>query len=364
MVKGYSYEAQAHCVLAVGLLLGSSALRAAETPNLDELTQELRGERPQKQRTAAQLDVVYALVLEPILADLGSEDAGRRGDAQSRLERIAFWASRPGAEADRAACSKAIAAALGPRVQPLARVWLLRQLERIGREEAVAKAAAMLADGDATVRESARRALQKNPAKEANAALQKAIGSADTAWRIAVLNALGQRRDPSNLNLLLQAAAADNDDVRMAALAGLANLADQSAAATIASAMTKGGPRARRLAADCYLRLAAALAAAGDKAAALNLYKNMLSREGHLKCAAPIGIGRCGNPGDLPVLLEALADQDVKVRGACVEALGLFQGEEATAALAGKMSTANPETKLALLQALARAGRRARCPCS
>src|SRR5271169_6167683 len=146
-------------------LLGSTRLRAAETPNVGEMTQELSGERPQKPRTAAQLEAAYTLVLTPLLADMGSEDAGRRGGAQSVIERIAFRASRPDAESERAACSRAIAAALGPRVGPLARIWLLRQLERIGREEAVDKAAALLTDGDANVRESARRALQKNPAK-------------------------------------------------------------------------------------------------------------------------------------------------------------------------------------------------------
>ena len=287
-----------------------------------------------------------------------SDDAGRRGGAQSAIERIAFRASRPGAEAERAACSKAIAAELDTRVEPLARVWLLRQLERIGREEAVPKVAAMLADGDTTVRESARRALQKNPATEANAALQKALGSADTAWRVAVLNALGQRRDPANLNLLLQAAATDNDDVRMAALVGLANLADKSVAATIASAMAKGGPRAQCRGSRLLPPPGRRTAAAGDKAAALNLYKNLFARQGHLKCAAPIGIGRCGGPSDLPTLLDALADQDVKVRGACVEALSLFQGDETTAALAAKLNTPNPKTKLAVLQALARRGQK------
>ena len=242
-----------HVVLLAGIFLGNNVIQAAESPNIGEMTRELSGERAQKPRTAAQLNAAYTLVLTPLLADMGSEDPGRRSGAQSVLERIAFRASRPGAEVERVACSKAIAAALGLRVGPLARVWLLRQLERIGREEAVAQVAAMLADGDATVRESARRALQKNPSREANAALQKALGSADTAWRIAVFNALGQRRDPSNLNILLQAAASNSDDVRMAALVGLANLADKSSAATIAAAMAKGGPRARRLAADCYL---------------------------------------------------------------------------------------------------------------
>ena len=79
-----------------------------------------------------------------------------------------------------------------------------------------------------------------------------------------------------------------------------------------------------------------------------------------MRCA--IGIGRCGSPSDLPTLLDALADQDVKIRGACVEALSLFQGEEATAALVAKMNTPNAETKLAVLQALARRGEKSTMP--
>jgi HEAT repeat protein len=340
-------------LFAVGIVLASALLWAAEKPNVGELAQELAGERPAVQRTPEQLEAIYLLVLDSLMPDLGSNDAGKREGPQARIEKIAFHASRPGAEAQRAACAKAIAARLGPTAGPLGRAWLLRQLERIGRSEAVPQVAKLLADPDALVRESARRALQKNSAPEAGAALRQAIGSAAApAWRVALINALAERREPANLGLLVSEAAAENDDVRTAAVIGLARLGDAAGLAPVAAAMTRGTPRAKAVATDCYFRLADALAGKGNKAAALGVYRKMLAAQGHLKCASLIGIGRAGSASDLPTLLAAAADPDARVRGAAVEALRLLEGPGVTTAIAAKVATAEPEMKVSLLRAL------------
>ena len=343
-------------LLAVGILLGRAAL-AAEQPSVGDITKELTGEKPATERAPEQLAAVYAQVLDVLLPDMGSEDPGKRGAAQGTIERIAFRTGLPGMEADRAACSKAIAAKLGTDAGPLARVWLLRQLERIGCAEAVPQVARLLTDKDAVVRDAARRALRKNCSKEANAALQDAIGLADLpAWRAALINALAERRDPANLEILTKEAAATNDDIRTAAVIGLAKLGDKSAVAPIAAAMQIGSTRTKRIATDCYLRLADALAAKGDKTTALGIYKNMLGAGGHIKCAALIGIGRAGSASDLPTLFDALADPDVRARGACVEAMCLLEGNDVTAAIAAKAQAATTAAKPALLQALALRG--------
>jgi len=345
--------------LTCGIFLCAAALPAAEKakPNVGELTQELAGERTAVARTPEQLEAVYLLVVDALIPDLASNDAGRRDGAQNRIERIAFQASRPGAEGQRAACAKALAAKLGPAAGPLGRAWLIRQLERIGREECVPQLAKVLADPDALARESARRALQKNPAPEAGAALRQVIGSANApAWRVALINALAERREPANLEVLVHEGAAENDDIRTAAVIGLAKLGDPAGLAPIAAAMVKGSARAKAVATDCYLRLADTVAAKGDKAAALAVYRKMLAAQGHLKCAAVIGIGRAGGPSDLDTLLAAAADPDAKIRGAAVEALRLLQGDGVTAAVAGKVATAEPELKVSLLRALTARG--------
>jgi HEAT repeat protein len=347
-------------LMVAAILFGNVALSAAEKPGVDELVRELAGDKPAQARTPEQLKAACAQVLDSLMPDLGSQDPGRRASAQGTIEKIAFYASRPGAEAERAACSKAIAGRLGPEAGPLARVWLLRQVERIGRAEAVPQITRLLADKDPLVRESARRALQKNSSKEANAALGHALGSADTpAWRMALINALAERRDAANLSLLLKEAASDNDDIRCAAVIGLAKLGDLSAAKTIAAAMTRGSPRARMIATDSYFRLAEALAAKGDKRAALRIYRQMLGGEGQVKCAAILGLGRIGSENDLTDITgELQRHPDARVRDACVEALSLLQGEEVTRTLVAMFWMVAPPMKPALLQALAGRGDR------
>lgn len=339
------------------VILAISTSLLAEGPNVGELTKELTGEKPAAQRTAEQLDAVYAKVLDALMPDMGSEDVGKRGGAHGTVEKIAFQASRPGAEADRAACAKALAARLGADVPPLARAWILRQTERIGRAEVVPQVAKALDDKDGLVRESARRALQKNPSAEANEALQKALASAgEPDWRVAVINALAERRDPANVSALLKDAGSDDDAVRSAAIVALAKTADKAAVQAVAAGMTKGSDAAKRIATDAYLLLADGLAAKGEKAAALGIYRKMLPGEGHLKCAGIIGLARAGGVAELATIFEALADQDAKVRAAGVEALSMMPGREATDAIAAKAKAAGPEMKPSLLRALAQRG--------
>jgi HEAT repeat protein len=343
----------------------TTLLLAAE-PDLGELVKQLTDDKPLSRQASFRLSAAYPRVFHALIPDLGSDDPGRRASAQETIEKITFRASGPAVEGadrfepdrmQRSECSKAIANRLWPDTGTLARVWLLRQLERIGRAEAVPMVAKCLADKDAVIRESARRALQKNPAPEANAALRDAFGSADTpAWRVALINALAERRDTSNLGLLTTEAGSDNDEVRIAAVVGLAKLGDKAAAGPIEVAMNRGSPRARIIATDSYLRLAETLAAKGDKAGALDIYGKMFSGGGHTKCAAILGIGQTGSAGDVPVLLDALANPDAKIRGACVEALCLLKDKDVTAAIAAKLASAGSQVKPALLQALAGRG--------
>jgi HEAT repeat protein len=183
------------------------------------------------------------------------------------------------------------------------------------------------------------------------------LAAADTpGWRVALINALAERREPSHLSFLIRESVSDVEEVRTAAVIGLAKLGDGSAAAVIAAARKLGSPRARRIATDCYLHLADALSARGNKAAALGIYREMLAAEGWLKCAALIGIGRTGSEVNLPIFFSAAADDDPQVRGACVDALCLLQGKNVRAAIVAQLKTAKPQAKLALLQSLARLG--------
>jgi HEAT repeat protein len=326
----------------------------------DDLIKQLQGEA---KMTPQELEGAYAKVLDSLMPAMGSDNAAERSKPQQTFQGLCWHAGRPGADAERAAVCKVIAARLAKDMPKPACVFLLSQLERIGTAESVNAAAALLADKDALVRESARRALQNNPAPEAANTLRAALGKADSPeWRVGLINALGARRDEASLKVLIQQAGTDDEAVRTAAVEALARIGDKSAADVVTAAMSKGSDRAKGIATDAYLLLADRLCEKGDKATALPMYKKLLGASGHVKCAAIIGTGRAGGVAELPVIFDALADKDAKVRGAAISALVLMPGKEVTQAIAEKAKTAPPEMKAALLGVFVQRGDKTSLP--
>ena len=131
------------------------------------------------------------------LASARKDHRGRyRSSVYQQFEKLCLKAARPGAEAERAAVCKAILPHLGSRTPKQTRADLLRMLEQIGRAECIFTLDRLLGDSDAETREQARRALQNNPSAEAAAVLRRALDAAkDAPWQVALINALGYRRD-------------------------------------------------------------------------------------------------------------------------------------------------------------------------
>ncbi|MCX5654483.1 MAG: hypothetical protein NTY65_07545, partial [Planctomycetota bacterium] len=124
--------------------------------------------------------------LATLVPDSAGDDLKKRANAMKAIEVLALSAARPGAEAERAAVSQALAAKLVPATPQLARVWIIRQLQLIGKAEVVPVLTGLLDDKEVLIRESARRALQYNSSAEAGAALRAALDkAADPAWKIA-----------------------------------------------------------------------------------------------------------------------------------------------------------------------------------
>ena len=335
-------------------LVACSTPLLAGQPGADDLIKEFTGDADPVQRTPQQRQAAYAAVLDALLPDMGNEDPARRKGPEQTLERICWRAGRPGTEAERAAVCRAIVAKLKTDLPKLARIWLIRQLEHVGRDEAVDALATQLAHADATVRERARRALQRSPSPKAAEPLREALAKATTPeWRVALINALACRTDEPTVTALIAQAASDDDAARSAAIEALARIGDTAAAEAIQAGMAKkGSARARAVATDCTLLLADKLCAGGDKAAALAVYRKLLGAGGHVKCAALIGLGRAGGISELAAIFDALADKDRRVRGAGMAALELLPAADVVQAITARLRTAEPKLKVALLRAL------------
>ena len=137
-------------------------------------------------------------------------------------QEICFKFGAPGNEAGRAEACRLMAAKLAPATPAIARIWLLQQLERIGRGECVEALAVALTDSDAQVRECARRALAANPAPEAVAKLRAALaGAKDSNFKIGLINALGDRGDKESINAFIHGVQSNDVAVAVAAVRAL-----------------------------------------------------------------------------------------------------------------------------------------------
>ena len=354
------------CVFfGVLLLLASRSLAADAPPDPNaKLIAELRGEGEAIQRSAQEWDAAHAQLLAALLPKLGSDNLDERQNAQQPYQAICWRAARPGADAERAAATKAIAARLAPDLPEATLTFLLAQLENIGRAESVDAVAALLDHASPLVRERARCALQKNSAPEASARLRAALAKAeDPAWRIALINALGTRQDKASVAPLIKLAADKDEAVRSAAVEALARIGDKAAATAIADASKAAATvRGWNAAMNSYLLLADKLCAQGDKAPALAMYRKLLDAKGYVRCAAIIGVGRAGGAAELDMIFRALADEEAKVRGAAMEALGVMPAGEVTQALTARLRTADPAMKTGILRVLAQRSDKAGLP--
>ena len=182
-----------------------------------------------------------------------------------------------------------------PRYSTAVREKLLRLLGHVaGPAEVPAIAGAMQ---DRRLREAARCALARDPSDEATAALIGALESQDgPEFRAALVTALAGR-PAGRIMPALQKAAQDEDmEVRLAAIEVLGTVPDPAGDALIAEACRCACPRTRTAAFAARLRLAEALAGAGNRDAARAIYKAILAADppGPQKQAAQTGLKAAG----------------------------------------------------------------------
>ena len=295
--------------------------------------------------------------LDTLVPDAAGDDIQKRANAQKAIEVLAMNAARPGAEAERAAASKALAAKLGAATPQLARVWLLRQLQLIGRAEAVPAVAALLDDKDPLIRESARRALQWNPAPEAAATLRAALDkAADPAWRVAMINALAGRNDTGSVPAIIQALGDKDESVVAAAIAALGNLGGADAAKALAAARTTVPAKLRAAATDAYLKCGDLLVKEGKKDEAAAVFQAVFvpAEPEATRLAALRGLVAAIGEKAIPLVAEVLAGKEESMKAVALSFLQDIPGPGATAAMVGLLPklSPSPSSQAALLTQL------------
>jgi len=341
--------------LVIGLIVGP-----ARGPAQDDLQQRVRalsGQIPTTQRTEDELTAEYTRVLDALLPGMAAEAIPEREKPQQDFERICFHAGRPGAEVERRVLCTVMTAHLGADTPKAARIWLLRQLERMAGPESVTPVARLLDDPDTEIRDLARRVLQNDPAPAAAEALRAALSAAkEPGWQVALINALAARGDEASAPQLAEFARADDLTVAAAAIAALGDIGGPVAVATLPRCWSDAPATLRQPVAEALLRVADRLLQRGDIEGAASIYDDLFSsaESTPIRIAGLHGLVAARGEEIVPVLLGVMADDatEAELRAIAADHLTTFVGAPLLEILAVLFAEVSGTTQVLILRVL------------
>lgn len=317
------------------------------------------------EREAPDLVTMYAGLLDELLPEMGAAEVGVRAAAQQEFERICLQVGMPSAADKRVALCQAMLPHLRPETARPARVWLLRQLERIGGGESVTRLGELLRDDDPEIRELARRALQGNSCPAATLVLCEALEQAtDPAWQVALLNALADSGEHA-LNcwpIIWSRAESADPAVRAAVIALQAELPTGGRiAGWLQQRARSADPAEQEQAVAALLRIAERQVVAGrpDDAGRLYTYMELYhsALPVHVRLGALRGLVMAESQSAIPLVSAVVyGGFDASGRASAVRLLGEIPGPSATRELMRVLSGVSPELQVIVLDALAERG--------
>ncbi|MGQ9573795.1 MAG: HEAT repeat domain-containing protein [Thermoguttaceae bacterium] len=298
-------------------------------------------------------------LLERLLPDMGHENVAQRRDGQQRFQDACFRLGAPGRQTERAEACKLIAEKLAAQTPKPARIWLLKQLEQIGGGECVQALAQLLDDPDAEIRESARRALEANPAPEATAKLLAGLQSAqEPQWRVALANSLGARGDPASVPTLARLLGQQDQAVVAAAARALGKIGGPEAAEALMAAAWKVPAPVFPEVADAAMCCADKFLAQGQRDQAAALYRRFYQPDmpRAVRLAALQGLLQASGEQAAPRVAELLAGQDADGRAIAAGHIENLLGRGVMKTSASELSRLPPAGQVLLLAGLAAQG--------
>jgi len=172
-----------------------------------------------------------------------------------------------------------------------AKQFVCRQLMRIGSAASVPTLAGLLCDEELS--HMARYALERIPAAEAGQALRDALAKVEDDQKIGVIASLGVRGEPASVAPLQALLGDDNPAVAQAAAYALGATRGPEAAKALAN--VEPTAETRSAVSDATLACAESLLDAGNRAAALAIYRRLLAGDPaqHVRVAATRGMLAC-----------------------------------------------------------------------
>ncbi|MGO9598639.1 MAG: HEAT repeat domain-containing protein [Isosphaeraceae bacterium] len=342
--------------------------------------------------SAAAQNVNLKQTLEELLPGMGAEQGFEK--PQQRWQELCNQLGAPGQERRRSEVCALMAAKLAsPAATPRARIWLLKQLERIGRGECVDAIAALFADKEPLVQSAAIRALANNPAPAAGEKLRDALRMTnDSRLMIELVNALGFRGDAESTEILSEELAASDGELAGVVARALAKIASPGAVEALKAALLRSSGQVRLEIGDALARCGEKLLAEGDVAGARAIARLLYKPKEPARLAGLVGLLRTSGDDAGEAILDVLAHGDAAcdniaigyvanvesksvkqladglpglppaAQAALLHALGARRDRTALEAVAQAAGSSDPAVKTAAIEALGGIGDRSSVP--
>lgn len=236
---------------------------------------------------------------------------------------FSFAATQPGKDDWRALAVKAYATALGKLSNEEAKLFIITQLEQVGKDDAIAALTPFLQHN--RLSDAASRALVTINSDASKAALATALTGANGNAQLSLVQALGDARYKAAAKAIEPLATAADPKLAKVALYALARIGDVGSAKILADAAQKAG----------YTYDVT------DASASYIVYLNTLAASGNTK-----EVGKAANT----ILKKATADNQVQSRSAALEILTAGGGATATKLLTTALKDKNAQYREAALK--------------
>lgn len=326
----------APAVLVLMCLCGCSMIGHAYRP--DPAVEEIILEMPAD-------DIALEGVLSARLVELGPAamldvcmmltPPGKGDDTRARyaLSGLAGHVHRPGAESERSMYAGVLITALEEESDTEVKAFLIRQLQRVGRDEAVTSLGRYLSDD--RLCEPATQALLAIRTKEVEGELLRALESASEKNRITIVKALGEVRSKAAAHEILKFTASGNDDLREAALFALANIGPVSTEALLADAARTSSAFDRARAVSYQLLYAGRLAETGRADESARICRDLIRTHAgpgqeNIRIAALTMLVAAVGEAALVDLLRAVESPSVEIRSSALQLARSVPGPSVT----------------------------------
>lgn len=290
--------------------------------------------------------------VSPLAVLLGDANPSIARGARLALEKIAATASA------RPDTAKAVGLRLVDAFLKMdssgARTELARMIAMVGDDATAAALAPALKDADR--RELARWALVRIATPGAARALRDAVSEAGGASRVALIDALGAKRDADSIDLLAKEAASADEATSGAAIAALGRMRVPRAAAALRNAGLERSKVPQSLRQAAFELAEGLLTSPGNEAVVRELLAPLMKRMDQLpagdQCAVLHLLGRVGGAEAPSFALKRVGADNVSVRAAAGAALVAMPGAAATEAVLAHLKAASPDERAILLSVL------------